>query len=387
MRSPNAAIRATAGAVLAAGLLVASPAQAAPLQLTLPAPTGPHPVGTVSLHLVDRSRPDPWAQPPRPRELMVSLWYPARDVRRYPVAPWLPAGAAAQVLRDEGIPTGAVRLPDTHGHDGAPVDRRGGRLPVVLYSPGNNAIRSGNTVVVEELASRGYLVVTIDHTYDGVVEFPDGRVVTPRPDGPDGDQIAADRVADTRFVLDTLASLDAGRNPDAEHRRLPKGLCGAFDLRRVGMFGISAGGATTASAMHEDRRIKAGLSLDGPVFGPVVTAGLDRPFMLIEAKINRRDFPDLATFWSHLRGWRLNLGVRGAAHISYSDYEALVPQLVPVLGLTPEDVADLIGTLDPARGLAVQQAYPLAFFDRHLRHRGQLLDGPSPRFPEVHFIP
>ncbi|WP_055585673.1 hypothetical protein [Peterkaempfera griseoplana] len=31
---------------------------------------------------------------------------------------------------------------------------------------------------------------------------------------------------------------------------------------------------------------------------------------------------------------------------------------------------------------------PLAFFDQHLRHRPQrLLDGPSPAFPEVEFLP
>ncbi|GAB3971648.1 hypothetical protein GCM10029978_047230 [Actinoallomurus acanthiterrae] len=41
----------------------ARPQAAAPPQLTLPAPTGPSPLGTVSLHLVDRSRKDPFAAP------------------------------------------------------------------------------------------------------------------------------------------------------------------------------------------------------------------------------------------------------------------------------------------------------------------------------------
>ncbi|MET7509318.1 hypothetical protein [Streptomyces albidoflavus] len=34
-----------------------------PRRLTLPAPTGPYPVGAVPLHLVDRSRPDAGAGP------------------------------------------------------------------------------------------------------------------------------------------------------------------------------------------------------------------------------------------------------------------------------------------------------------------------------------
>jgi hypothetical protein len=43
------------------GWAAPAPAVPGPARLTLPPPTGPHRVGTVSLHLVDRSRPDPVA--------------------------------------------------------------------------------------------------------------------------------------------------------------------------------------------------------------------------------------------------------------------------------------------------------------------------------------
>jgi hypothetical protein len=53
-----------------------------------------------------------------------------------------------------------------------------------------------------------------------------------------------------------------------------------------------------------------------------------------------------------------------------------------------EDLRGWIGTLDPVRAVRIQQAYPLAFFDQHLRgRRRHLLDGPDPAFPEVTFIP
>jgi hypothetical protein len=140
---------------------------------------------------------------------------------------------------------------------------------------------------------------------------------------------------------------------------------------------------TAAAAMHVDARITAGLSLDGGVDGPVVAAGLDRPFLLMTAtKAIRTEVPELAEFWAHLRGWRLNIRMDGLSHASYSDDEALVPQLV-----TGQAAAELIGVADPARVLAVQRAYPLAFFDQHLRHRGHLLDGPSTRYPEVQIVP
>ncbi|MET9241227.1 lipase [Nonomuraea sp. NPDC003709] len=393
---PSSRTAAGIAATALATLLVTLPPAAAraaetrpPVQLTLPAPTGPHPLGTVSLHLVDRSRPDPLAGGHTPRELMVTLTYPARTTAGHPVAPWIEPKAGREYLREQGLSAGAVLLPLTHGHEGAPADRRLGRLPVVLYSPGNDTPRSINTMVVEELASRGYVVGTLGHTFDGVVQFPGGRVVASAPDGPaTGPLIAEQRIADTRFVLDRLTELNRGGNPDAERRRLPAGLRGLLDLGRVGMFGHSAGGATVASAMFEDPRIKAGLSLDGPVAGPVVTAGLDRPYMLMEAtKARPENLPDLATFWSRLRGWKLAVRAEGAEHASYTDLEVIIAQAAPALDLSAAQVAEQIGTLAPARAVAIQRAYPLAFFDRHLRRKGHLLDRPSRRFPEVTFRP
>jgi predicted dienelactone hydrolase len=195
-----------AAGVAGAALLVAAPSASAAVSFTLPPPAGNHRVGTVSLHLVDTGRQDPW-KPDRKRELMINLWYPARDVDRYPRAPWATEGLAPSF--DElglGIPPGTVdwAAPLTSAGLGAPAI---GRWPVVLYSPGFGGPRSAATVQVQDLASHGYVVVTIDHTYETTVEFPGGRVEAPVPqDGsPASMKTAIDaRVADTRFVLDEL---------------------------------------------------------------------------------------------------------------------------------------------------------------------------------------
>src|SRR3954471_23896634 len=86
-----------------------------PARLTLPAPTGRYPVGTVDLHLIDRSRANPWTATPPRRELVVSLWYPATDADRYPRAPHMLPGAAAHFGSAAGagstlydIPAGSV---------------------------------------------------------------------------------------------------------------------------------------------------------------------------------------------------------------------------------------------------------------------------------------
>lgn len=357
-----------------------------PARLTLPVPTGPYPVGTVSLHLVDGSRPDPVAGPGRHRELMASVWYPARDVGRYPPARWTSPVVTRALLRAAGFPDDVAVAPLTAGHMGAPVRRTGRRLPVVVFSHGAHDHRADTTLMVQELASHGYVVVTVDHTYDAFSELPDGRLTVPL------DQPALtprDFATDIWFVLDRIEDLAAGRNPDAGQRPLPAGLLGALDPHRIGMFGWSKGATATAFVMSEDRRVRAGLSLDGPM-QPKVTTDLDRPFMLMTAENTRATQPSVAEFWSHLRGWRLNVQAAGAVHSSYCDVQVLIPQLAPALGMSDADLQGWIGTLAPARAVRIQQAYPLAFFDlhlRHLRHRAKLLDGPSAAFPEVRFIP
>src|SRR5262245_51566047 len=140
----------------------------------------------------------------------------------------------------------------------------GGRLPVILYSHGAHDHRAGNTVVVQELASHGYAVVTVDHTGDAFVEFPDGRVLVPDPNLPMGPD---DFAADIRFVLDRLGD-----------KR------GFLDLDRVGLFGWSKGGTAIAHLTMTDPRIWAGLSLDGPM-QPAVAGTLERPFMMMTAEL------------------------------------------------------------------------------------------------------
>jgi len=383
------------GAALAAGVVVpigvssqawAAPATPGPARLRLPAPTGPHPVGTVALHLIDHARPDPVAGPGHYRELMASVWYPARDAGRHPRARWMPAAAMRALLTNAGFAADAALAPLTAGHEGAPVRRTAERLPIIVFSHGAHDHRADNTVVVQELASQGYVVVTVDHTYDAFSEFPDGRLTVPlfNPG-----LTPWDFARDIRFVLDRIEDLAAGRNPDAGHRALPAGLGGALDLRRIGMFGWSKGATATALVMSEDQRVRAGLSLDGPMQSrPPITADLDRPFLLITAELTRAAEPSVAEFWSHLTGWRRNIQADGAVHSSYGDVQVLMPQLARAIGMSDEDLQGWIGTLDPSRAVRIQQAYPLAFFDLHLRgRRGHLLDRPSPAFPEVRFIP
>ncbi|MGW1287468.1 alpha/beta hydrolase [Streptomyces sp. NPDC002586] len=376
----------------AAGSPVAANPTPTPVRLTLPAPTGPHPLATISLHLVDRSRVDPWQDSRPARELMIQLWYPAHAAHDHPPAPWMSPGAVPFFEREQGIPPGTLLLPTTHAHLAAPVDHGRCGRPVVLYSPGLRSDRSLGTVLLEELASHGYLVVAIDHTHDAdQVEFPGRRVETFAITGDIDDALIAKalavRTADTRFVLDQLTALNAGHNTDAGQRPLPPTLAGAFDLFRVGMLGHSLGGATAAAAIHADRRLSAGVNLDGSLLPPV-TAGTDRPFLLFGSDPGPGpEDPSWDQFWTSQYGWKRELALIGSTHTSFTDLETLLPQAAPALGLTPSQVTQAIGTLDPNRAIHTQRDYVRAFFDLHLRHLdNHLLQHPSPRYPQIRFV-
>jgi predicted dienelactone hydrolase len=381
-------------AALAAGaagpLTTAGPGSAAPgrVRLTLPAPTGPYRIGTVSLHLIDTSRPDRVAGPGHHHELMASVWYPATpDSRHHPATVWLQDAPMRGLLTNSGLPADVAAAPLTSGRDRAPALRALGRRPVIVFSHGANGHRSETTVIAQELAAHGYVVVTLDTTYDAFTEFPGGRLSTPDDDLSTTPWHHAE---DIPFVLDRIEDIAAGRNPDAEHRRLPAGLSEILDMRRIGMYGYSKGGTATPLAMIGDHRIRAGLSLDGPMqCQPPITADIDRPFMMMTADFARAPDTSAADFWTHLHGWRRNLQIDGGTEISFSDAVWLLPQIARLTGMSDEDLeAKWIGTFSPSLAVKIQQTYPLAFFDLHLRHRRQpLLEYSNPPFPGVHFLP
>ncbi|MFJ2867962.1 hypothetical protein [Kitasatospora sp. NPDC087314] len=125
-----------------------------------------------------------------------------------------------------------------------PSHRTGRPLPVVLYSHGAGSHRADHTIVVQELASHGFAVVTVDHTHDGITEFPDGTVVT-RDDVAPG-LYPRDYAADLLFLLERVVDLANGRNPDVDGRALPVGLLGGLDARNIGVSGWSKGGTAAA---------------------------------------------------------------------------------------------------------------------------------------------
>ncbi|MGI5225081.1 alpha/beta hydrolase family protein [Actinoallomurus sp. CA-142502] len=376
------AVPAACLALAAAACAPASPARQAASTVTaasatefpeLPRPTGPHAAGRTTLRLTDAHRPDPWVPDAGPRQLMVSMYYPARPRTGGP-APYMTADEARLFLREKApgadIPPQALSDTRTWAHtDARPAQ---GRFPLVVLSPGLSFPRATLTSLAEDLSSRGYVVALVDHTYESSgTTFPDGRTlactICDKPPAGGVSAIAKSRARDISFVLDELT-----------RRHSPWPYARMVDARRIGMAGHSIGGDAAMTTMAADHRVRAGVNMDGTFFAPVPATGLGRrPFLLVgtQAEHSPGDDDTWDSGWTSLDGWKRWLTVTGTDHGSFTDLPVLSAWAgLPVSGLSPQ------------RSVRIVRTYVGAFFDLTLNgERRPLLDRPSPAYPEVTF--
>lgn len=367
----------------------------------LPAPTGPLRIGRVTVRWIDQSRIEPLSARSDPRELMVDIWYPA-DPGDGPAAAYLDAAAFERALGSEGlrnrlggaydaVKAGTVR---THASIGAAFTHSIKRSPVLIFSPGGGMARELYTAQLEDLASHGYVIAAISHTYDAfAVVFPDGTGIlhsskrwpaTPSFEGEANFNQLEWHANDIRFVLDQLSLLNI---PGAAS--LP--FAGHLDLQRVGAFGHSFGGIAAAHACQGDQRIRACLNQDGengmkPFYLDARGKGMSQPFMFIERaartspptdeelaemKVTRTRLDEIL---STLRAYQ-NRALRSTgttyhvilqqnttAHMDFSD--------LPILAAGNVSEANMKTQI-----MTVVRAYTRAFFDRYLmRAKAPLLD-------------
>ncbi|MEV4430744.1 alpha/beta hydrolase [Streptomyces sp. NPDC049602] len=342
---------------------------------TLPAPTGPYAVGSAVLPLVDHARTDPWVPTADGRALMVTLHYPAAHPGGGRPAPYA-TREEARLLAEQLSPdvSGDV-LARTRTHSRTDVRPAPGRHPLVLLSPGFSVSRWTLTHLAEDLASRGYVVASVDHAYESYgISLPGGRTLTCvactalDEGGVHGSVVTSTRAADMRYVLDRLTG-PASVRPYAD----------MIDARRVGMAGHSIGGASAATAMAADPRIDAGINMDGSFWEDLPAEGLrGRPFLMLGThdmhQPGGRDTSWDRT-WTALDGWKRWITVAGSEHFTFSDG----PVITRHFGLPQPE-------LPTDRAVAVTRTYVAAFFDQHLRGIPRpVLDGPTPANPEVHF--
>jgi predicted dienelactone hydrolase len=300
------------------------------------------------------------------RELKVTLWYPSTQ-RDGPRAPYLTAKESELLLtgsRIADVPPEVLSTTRTNAVRDAPP--AGEQLPLVVLSAGFTKPVSTLTSLAEELASRGFVVAGIDHTYESyVTTFPDGRVAECLACDSDTDPgfgtgVVASRAADVSFVLDELTGSCSTWQG-----------CPLIDRSRIAMVGQSIGGASAVAAMVKDPRIGAGIDMDGTTYARIPTSGFTRPFLFLGTEQHVPGGRDTSwdRDWKLLTGWKRWLVLAGAEHQSFTD----LPLLSEVLGIqTPA------GGLPAARAAELTRAYVGAFLEEHLHGTPQALFEEAP---------
>jgi predicted dienelactone hydrolase len=380
---------------------------AAALPLSLPVftfekPSGPYAVGRTTHHLVDSKRTETMTEDPSDaRELMVHIWYPAAPPETGVLtAPYIPDlnETVDYFSKKYSIPRfvfSYLQEVRTHAYPMIAAAEAEAPYPVVVLSHGLLGTGFTSTFQAEELASHGYIVVGIQHTFFApVTVFPEHRIVPAASNLPSPLDLAGwDRtipvwVQDQRFVIDQLERL----NTDAGI------LTGKMDTLRIGVLGHSFGGAAAAQTMAADPRVKAGVNMDGTPFGKDLLDGLKQPFLQFQVKdpnqkqlappndaqlaklgLTRAEYENFVEEISNRTRNMLQDGgylvtISGATHMNFTDYFLWSPLL---RWMNRSD-------LSPERAREIINAYTIAFFNQTLKNAAEpLLEANHSIFPEA----
>jgi len=239
---------------------------------TLPTPNGDYLIGTESFVIEDENREELYTEDPSDfRKIKIQLWYPAESTDGYEQAPWLEDGLV--VARSLSLDTGLPFFVLDHAANimsnsfvNAPINDALDDYPVIILSHGWRGFRNLHTDFAEELASLGYIVVGIDHTYGSVATvFSDQDIaylnldaLPPRETTPDFLDYANQLV--NTYGLDVTTTLEylEEMNGDTSSSRFS----GKLDLTNIGLLGHSTGGGGDVAVAINDDRIDAVIGLD-----------------------------------------------------------------------------------------------------------------------------
>lgn len=360
---------------------------------TIPAPDGPYQISTTLYELTDSSRQELYSGKDEARRFQVQVWYPAEPGPSDDRAPWMSRAEvfAPAIASYIGMPSffldhlALVKLPAYKDSNVASTEDG---FPIILFSHGWNGFNAQNSGQALQLASHGYVVVGVQHTYGAVMTvFEDGTIAENNPSAlpagaPDDEydsaahHLADQWAGDLAFALDSLQ--EQNNDPGSP-------FFGSLDVSRVGAYGHSTGGGAAIQFCGTDARCKALLGQDPfmrPVSVEVLESGLTQPAFYMFSQRWADDFGSLNN--RQFNEFYLNSGeplgavyIEGTAHFDFSDLPLLSP-LTPQLGLK--------GPISGKRVTVIINDYLLSFFGTTLQENPTELFNPSrPKYDEIKF--
>jgi dienelactone hydrolase len=344
---------------------------------SLPEPTGKFSVGTVVSDFIDKNRIETLSKEEGiSRKIAVQFWYPSDK-------------------------TGSELMYDISD---APISSSQQNYPVLIFSHGAFGMRMSNASTFRELASHGYIVASIDHTYQAFyTAFADGESIPVNIDflneavQASNDSLQPEetfeithdwlklRTADINLVIDSLKSGELGVTAQL--------LKGHMDLTKIGIFGHSLGGAASAQVSRERDDISAAIVIDGTMIGDITGLNSDnkeiitdksfsKPLMLMynssfqEQQAKETSYMPNINAFNNAENAAYSLCIKNSGHLNFTDLPRISPFLAGMLG---------VGTIDSFKCIKIVNDYSLAFFDKHVKGKpSSLLEGVS-IYNEVEF--
>ncbi|WP_223067965.1 alpha/beta hydrolase family protein [Paenibacillus caui] len=368
----------------------------------LPKPDGADTVGTVTFDWIDKNREETLtADPEDKRELAVQVWYPAEKMDGkteflFPQDPKIFHRYIAAFADGMRLPAFALdywKYSRSNSFPNAAILPSAKPYPLVIINHGMGTSRVLHASQAENLASHGFIVAAIDHTYStAATAFPDGRITGFKTEFSADDFydkvpiIGEIWTKDVEFVINQLELINSGR--------IESDFTGKIDLNNVGIMGHSFGGATAYNAAYLMDKIKAGINMDGTLFDLDNRDQLSKPFMFLQSDDSEKMIkayhdnmiPDehrgritkeMETIRSVIEHGGKSIHIKGTAHYNFTDFQFYSP-LFKYMGMT--------GNIEGHRGAYIANQYVLDFFTKYLKgDAGTLIGGPNANYPEAEF--
>jgi hypothetical protein len=377
----------------------------------LPTPTGLYDVGIKYDYFIDRDRPEPLTPDTTDfQEISIQINYPAKiSINDKPVKYWEKASEKSKIVSKfwGGLPPfifNHFSLINTHSYLDAHLPKTGQMFPVLIYNHGSVGMPSINTVLLEDLASHGFIIFSIAHAdYTPFFINPDGTIKEFDPksedyqlkmmenNDPEVHNIAS-KLMQSNDLKEQVLLLRKflEKNPQNqkslfrwvqdisftinELHRLNNGngfFSGRLDLNRIGVFGVSFGGAASTQVCVHEKRCKAAISIDCPQFGDFIDNDVSQPIMFISSE----QYKGKNDIFLQLKDNPLYMVmIRQTSHQNFSD--------ISIWGKLFK--WQMLGKIDGERCLQIQTRYIRTFFEKYLKGiDSELLNGLSPEYSEV----
>ena len=255
--------------------------------------------------------------------------------------------------------------------------------PVVLFSHGAFGYYQSNTSTYMELASNGYVVISLDHPYHSFfTEDTDGKLITVDPaffqeamyvndnNVPEKDihdlahKWLALRTADIDCVLDSVeAAKQNGTVNDAwfieseEEKSAIESVLAMADVEKIGLMGHSLGGAASVSVGRYRDDVDAVIDLDGTMLGEQLGFEDGKyqyeeepypvPLFALDSESHYEQGQKYGTLYvnqyvlEHAMDAKHEY-IAGAAHMNFTDLPLFAPPLAAALGTGTVDATECI---------------------------------------------